>query len=158
MRTIKKITVLLIYLLVEAFLLAILLGALILPFPVFIRSFHGVWATALAVGVVLYLHGYYLTRGLAGVAPRSRRWWFYPAIAAMLFVAHTHFAFARSKSDLSPLARAIELPFLAGGACLVFVCAFLGNWYLRKWTRTESNGGGWPPGGPTPECQERVLV
>ena len=142
MRVVKRIVVLLIELVTEAFLLGTLLGALL--GSDFIHFIPGLWASALAVGVVLYLHGYYVTRASLGLVWRSlnQRPWLYPAIAATLFVAHMHFAVARSKPDLSQEARAAELPFLAGGACLVFACAFAGNWLLRKWTRIDSNGPG----------------
>jgi hypothetical protein len=42
--------------------------------------------------------------------------------------------------DLSSSGRAAELPFVAGGACIAFACALGGNWLLRKWGQTSSNG------------------
>ena len=120
----------------QAFLLGGLLGALVLPD--FISLLPGVWALALAVGVVLFLHGYYLTTALFGVVWRSQRSWVYPAIAATLFAIHMHIVFVRGKRDLTALARASELPFLVGGGCIVFACAFAGNWFLRKWVQSGS--------------------
>ena len=125
-------------------------------FPNFIHLISGVWASAFAVAVVLFLTGYYVTRAFFGVVWRSQKPLLYPAIAMALFGAHLHFAIARSKSDLTPFARATELPFLAGGACIVFACAFAGNWL--RWTqavnkRTEPPTVGivqtkaWEPGG-----------
>ena len=87
---------------------------------------YGVIGSVLAVPVVLFLHWYYLSRVLVGIAWRSRYPWLYPAMAAAAFVAHMHFAVARSKSDLTPFAQAKELPFLVGGACIVFACALGG--------------------------------
>lgn len=45
--------------------------------------------------------------------------------------------------------RAAELPFLVGGACVAFACAFGGNWLLRKWSQSSSNG---------PSTQHRGIV
>ncbi len=100
----------------------------------------GVWALGLGVGAILFLHGYYLTTALAGVVWRSRKLWLYPMIAATLFVIHTHIVFFRLKPDLSSSGRAAELPFLIGGACIAFLCAFAGNVVLRKWSQTGSSG------------------
>ncbi|MBZ5538873.1 MAG: hypothetical protein LAO31_23245 [Acidobacteriia bacterium] len=130
MRTLKRLFVLLPELAAEAFLLGVLLGGLL--FPHLTRLISGVWALAFAVGVVLFLHGYYLTRAFIGLFWRGHKW-LYPAIAAALFVMHMHIAIARSKNDLTPFAQATEFPFLAGGACIVFACAFLGDRFLRKW-------------------------
>ena len=137
MRALKLIFVLFIELLAEALLLGCLLGVLASSQ---VSLLYGVIGSVLAVPVVLFLHGYYLTRSLAGVVLRSRRQWLYPAVAAVLFVAHMHFALARSKSDLTPFAQATELPFLAGGACIVFACAFFGDRFLQKWTQTGGHG------------------
>ena len=134
MSAIKRTAVLLVELAAEALLLGCLLGALVSNQ---ISFRYGAIGSLLAVPVVLFLHGYYLTRVFFGVIWRSHTPWIYPALAATLFVAHMHFAFVRLKSDMSPMGRAIELPFLAGGACIVFACAFAGNWRLRWWTRTE---------------------
>src|SRR5580704_17250673 len=87
------------------------------------------------VGFELFFHGYYLTTALFGLVWRSQRPWLYPAIAATLFIVHMVIPVVRSQSDLTPEARSIELPFLAGGACIVFACRFLGGWFLRKWSR-----------------------
>ena len=103
---------------------------------------YGVVGSVLAVPVVLFINWYYLTRAIAGVAWMSRSPWLYPAIATTLFVVHVHFVVGQSKRDLTPFAHATEVPFLAGGACIVFACAFAGNWLYRKWVR---GGGGMVP-------------
>ena len=146
MRALKRVVVLSMELIAEALLLGCLLGVLVSSQ---IGLLYGVVASALAVPVVLFLHGYYVTRALAGIALRIQTRWLYPAIAAALFVAHMHFAVARSKSDLTPFAQAMELPFLAGGACIVGACAFFGDRLLRKWTHPSSNG---------PSPQHRGIV
>ena len=120
----------------EGLLFGCLLGALVSSQ---IGLLYGVIGSALAVPVVLFLHGYYLTRVLAGVVWRSRRPWLYPVIAATLFVIHTHIVFVRLKPDMSYLGKTTEAPFLVGGACIVFACAFGGNWFLRKWVQAGSN-------------------
>lgn len=136
MPALKRIIVLIVELTVEAFLLGTFLGALVLPN--FIHVIEGVWALAFAVAVVLFLAGYYVTRAFFSVVWRSQKPLLYPAIAMALFVAHLHLAVARSKSDLTLVARATEFPFLAGGACIVFACAFAGNWLLRRWTQASN--------------------
>jgi hypothetical protein len=135
MSTIKRAVVLLVELAAEALLLGCLLGALVSNQ---IGFRYGAIGSVLAVPVVLFLHGYYLTRAFFGVIWRSQTLWAYPALAAALFVAHMHFAFVRLKPDLSPMGRATELPFLAGGACVVFACAFAGNRLLRRWTQAAN--------------------
>jgi len=115
----------------EACLLGGLLGALL--FPNFISVLRGVWPLALAVGILLFVHGYYLTTALFGVVWRSERLWLYPAIAATLFVIHMQIAFVRLQPDMSGGGRAMGLPFQVGGACIVFACTFVGSRLLRKW-------------------------
>lgn len=132
MWSLKRIVVWLIEVLTEALLLGCLLGALVSSK---IGLLNGVIGSALALPVVLFLNWYYVTRALAGLASRSRNPWLYPAIVAVVFVVHMHLAFARLKSDLSPFGQAVELPFLVGGGCIVFVCALGGNRLMRKWTR-----------------------
>jgi hypothetical protein len=140
MSAIKRTTVLLCELIAEALLLGCLLGAFVSNQ---IGFFYGAIGSVLAVPLILFLHGYYLTRAFVGVIPRSQKWWAYPALASALFVAHMHFAFVRLK-PVSPRGRAIELPFLASGACAVFACAFAGNWLLRRW-RQGANKRTEPP-------------
>jgi len=124
-------------------LLGVLFGALSSPdLNAFIRLLPGVWALAIGVGAILFLHGYYLTTALAGVVWRSQKLWLYPAVTATLFVIHTHVVFFRLGPDLSSSGRAAELPFLAGGVCIVLVSAFGGNWLLRNWTRSSENPQG----------------
>src|SRR5207237_6763411 len=129
--TVKRIVVWLMEVAAEALLLGCLLGALVASQ---IGLLYGVIASVLAVPVLLFLHWYYLTRALAA-AVRSIRPKLYPLIAATLFVIHMHVVFVRLKPDMSFLGKAKELPFLAGGACVVFACAYGGNWLLRMWVR-----------------------
>ena len=113
------------------------------------RLLYVVLGSLVALPVVLFLHGYYFTRVLAGVLLRSGKRWLYPAIAATLFVIHTYVIFVRLKPDMSALGKAVEAPFLAGGACVAFACAFAVNWLFRKWTKTGSNG---------PELQHHEIL
>ncbi|HWB85159.1 MAG TPA: hypothetical protein VG675_13525 [Bryobacteraceae bacterium] len=137
----KRLTVWLLEALVSTLLFGVLFGALSSPdLSTFASILPGAWALAFGVGAILFLHGYYVTTALAGVVWRSQKPWLYPAIAATLFVIHTHIVFFRLKPDLSPSGRTAELPFLAGGACIAFACAFGGNWLLRKWNQSSSNG------------------
>ena len=147
----KRVTVWLLEALVTTLLLGTLFGVLSSPdLSTFINLLPGVWALAFGVGAILFLHGYYLTTALAGVVWRSEKPWLYPAIAATLFVIHTHIVFFRLKPDLSSSGRAAELPFLVGGACIVFACAFTGNWLLREWRRKSGTGPSVQPCGIVP--------
>ncbi len=121
MSAIKRTTVLLVELTSEVLLLGCLLGALVSSKIGFL---YGAGGSVLAVPVVLFLHGYYLTRAFFGAVWRSQTPLAYPATAAALFVAHMYFAFVRLNPDMSSFARATELPFLAGGASIVFACFF----------------------------------
>jgi hypothetical protein len=132
----KRVFVWFIEVLAEALLLGCLLGAL-LSSQIGLR--YGVIGSILAVPVVLFLHGYYLTRAIAGVVCMTKGRWLYPVVAAGLFVAHVYFAFAQSKSALSPEALVMEPFFLVGGACVVFGCAFVGGYFLRRWERAGSS-------------------
>ena len=137
--------------LAASLLLGSLFGALSAPdLSNFLSIVPGLWAVAFGVSAVLFLHGYYLTTALFGVVWRSQKPWRYPAIAATLFVIHTSFVFLRLKPDLSSSGRAAELPFVAGGACIVFGCATAGNWILRKWGRTNGSGPNLRPHGAVP--------
>jgi hypothetical protein len=132
MFAIKRTMVLLVELAAETLLFGCVLGALASNQIGFRYGFVG---SVIAVPVLLYLHGYYLTRVFFGVIWRSQTRWAYPALAAALFVAHMSFAFFGLRSDTNPVPWAIEVPFIAGGACVVFACAFAGNWLLRRWTQ-----------------------
>jgi hypothetical protein len=119
--------------LAEALLLGSLLGALVSSQTGVV---YGVIGSVLAVPVVLFLNWYYLTRLLAAVI-RSVQPQLYPMIAATVFVIHVHVAFVRLKPNMSVLGKTTELPFLAGGACIVFACAFVGNCLLWKMDANE---------------------
>jgi hypothetical protein len=95
---------------------------------------YGIGGSILAVPVLLFLNWYYVTRALAGLTWISRSLRLYPATATCLFVIHVHVLFSQSKHDLTPFAQKTEVPFLAGGACIVFTCAFAGNWGFSKGT------------------------
>lgn len=127
----------LVELIAEALLLGCLLGVLVAGQT---GLLYGVVGSALAVPLVLFLHGYYLTRTVASIALRLQARWLYPVLTAALFVAHMYFALARSKSDLTPFAHEKELPFLAFGAGIVFACALLGDRLLRKWLAPPFSG------------------
>src|SRR5260370_28235701 len=130
----KRLVVWLLEALIQTFLVGSLLSAVL--FPDFGSVLEGIPASALAVGFLLFFHGYYLTTGIFGVVWRSQKSWLYPAIAATLFAIHMHIVFVRGKRDLTALARASELPFLGGGAFIGLSCAFCGIWLLRKWLVT----------------------
>ncbi len=99
------------------------------------------WVSGIAVAVILFLHGYYVTTAFFGVIWRSTKTWMYPTITPLLFVIHTHIVFMRMGPDFTPEGRGMELPFVLGGAGIVFLCAFAGSPILNKWTnaRAEPN-------------------
>ena len=137
MRSLKRLLVLSVELLAEVVFLSCLMGVLV---ATKVWIVYGIVGMALVLPVILFLHGYYITRVLAGFLPRFQKRWFYPAIAATLFVAHLYYALAQAQSDLTPFARATELPFLAIGAGIVFLCAFVGDGWLERWTHSGNNG------------------
>ncbi|MGE0405501.1 MAG: hypothetical protein AB7O65_04310 [Candidatus Korobacteraceae bacterium] len=117
--------------LVEAVLFSCFLGVLVSSQTGF---FNGIIGSVLAVPVILFINGYYLTRALAGVAWRSGSQWLYPLLAAAVFMGHVYFAVSNSTGSFTPLARAAVIPFLTGGTCIVFACASAGNWLFQKWS------------------------
>jgi hypothetical protein len=137
MLTVKRIAIFLIELLVEAFLLGGLLGIMVSHQ---IGQLNGMIGSIIAVPVILALHGYYILRILAVIARTSRLTWLYPSIATSVFIAHVWFVLLRSKADLSPIAQSMSAPFLIGGACIVFACAFAGTIALRKWAPARPVG------------------
>ena len=139
MQALSRLIVWLLEIVAETLLIGALLGMLL--FPDITSALRSIVASVLAVGLLLFLHGYYLTVGILGVVWRNRRAWSYPGIAAALFVAHMHVAISRSKSDLTLVARTAEIPFLLGGASIVFLCTCVGNWCLRKWSTRGSKSG-----------------
>jgi len=135
MRTLKRISVLIIELTVEALLLGGLFGAVIANNA----GMNGILGSILAVPVILGLHGYYLIRFLAVVASLASRKWLYPVIAAVVFIGTVAFIAFQGKSDFSAQAQAIIPLFLGGGACLVFACSFAGDRLFRRWNRPVSS-------------------
>lgn len=104
-----------------------------------IRELSAAWVSALLVGVVLFVHGYYFTTAIFGVLWRTKKSWLYGATTATLFALHSHIVFLRAKPDFTPEARAMEAPFVLCGACVVFACSFGGNHILNRWGQTSGN-------------------
>ena len=138
MRTLKRVVVLLVELLVEALLLGSFFGAMVANQ---VGILNGILSSVIAVPVILGLHGYYVFRPLAAFASVSNAKWLYPAVAGAVFVASVLFIALQAKTDLSAQAQAVILPFLAGGACLVFACSFAGNQLFRKWLPSADGPG-----------------
>jgi hypothetical protein len=126
----KRIVVWLGEVLVEALLFGCWLGVLLSGET---GLLYGIGGAILAVPVLLFINWYYVTRALAGLTWISSSRWLYPGTARCLFVIHVHFLVSQSRRDLTPFAQKTELPFLAGGACIVFACATAGNGLFRKW-------------------------
>jgi hypothetical protein len=96
------------------------------------------WLTFVGtVFVFMVGSGYLLTTALVGVVWRSARPWVYPTIAAALFVIHVQF-FATGWT------LPTRAPVQMGGASIVFACAFIGNWFLRRWSVPRLGLGGIP--------------
>ena len=143
MVTLKRIAVWLLERLLEAcFLGGLLMYLFIRTGPDVSRShlanlWSGVWIFGVIVVFVLFAYGYYITTAIFGVLWRSPKLWVYPAITTALFALHTHIIFLLNKRDFTQETRAMELPFIAGGAFIVFVCSFLGNEALKRWSRVR---------------------
>jgi hypothetical protein len=93
-----------------------------------------VLAIAGTAGVFMFGSGYFLTTAIFGVVWRSQKPWVYPAIAAALFIAHVQFYI----TTWSPSKKA---PVQAGGACIVFMCTYVGGYFLREWMHAEKMQG-----------------
>jgi hypothetical protein len=117
-------------LLAETTLLGFLFGMLIIPGQM--SSLTALAASALPVVVVLYLHGYYLTRPIAGLLWKKNNPWLYAVVSASLFAIHISVGFARLRPDMAPEAASKFPVFLVCGACIVFCCAAVGKSMLAK--------------------------
>ena len=136
MLTLKRIVIFLVELSVEAMLLGSVLGALV---SYRLGLLNGMLGSILAVPVILGLHGYYISRVLAVVTRVSKMSWLYPLTATSVFIAHVLYIVSRFKSDLSPVAHAMSVPFLVGGACVVLACSLAGSSAARKWAPARRN-------------------
>ena len=83
-------------------------------------------AIAGTAGVFMLGSGYLFTTAIFGVIWRSEKPWVYPAIAAALFIAHVQFY-------MTTWSLSKKMPIEAGGACIVFMCTYIGNCFLREW-------------------------
>jgi hypothetical protein len=135
MRALKRIVVLLIELVAEAVLLGLLFGVLMSSQT---GLLYGVVDGSLILPVILFLNWYYLTRSVAGLALRFHRPWLYPTVVAGIFIAHMCYIITPSRLGLTPFGHATVLRFIVGGVCIVFACAFAGDWLLRKWEKAGS--------------------
>jgi hypothetical protein len=123
-KVLRRIATLLVELLAEALLLGCYLGVLLLLHGALLKAFLGV---LLALPVLLALHGYYFSRVLASLAWLSKAKWLYSMLASLAFIAHASFMASNFWPDVSPLAKAVAVPFIVGGACIVFACTFAGD-------------------------------
>jgi hypothetical protein len=135
MLTVKRVALFLFELLIEALLLGGFMGILV---SYQTGLLNGMIGSMLAIPVVLTLYGYYISRMLSVIARTRSTTWLYPFVASSVFVAHVWYAFWRMKSALSPFAQSLRMPFLIGGACIVFVCASTGTIALRRWASAHS--------------------
>lgn len=114
----------------EAVLLGILLALVLAP-----RTFNAtaLWVAPLPVTLVLYLHGYYLTRPILGLLWGGRRVGLYSLTASALFAIHMLIGYLRLRPDMKQVSQWTVLAFFAGGTTIVFVCALIGHhWLARK--------------------------
>jgi hypothetical protein len=130
MLIIKRLLLLLIELLTEALFLGSVMGVLTAHS---IGVKNGLLGSLIAVPVILGLHGYYISRVAATVTWTSKAKFLYPITASLAFFAHVLFIVSTGRSDLSPQARALMIPFLISGTIIVFSCALIGNRIAKKW-------------------------
>jgi hypothetical protein len=83
----------------------------------------------LTTGVFVWGSGYLITTALAGVVWRSKRLWLYPAIAAVLFLAHLQWTLTITGGS----SHSERLVLRVVGTCIVLACTFTGNLLLRRW-------------------------
>jgi len=86
------------------------------------------------VAFLLFVCGYYVTTAIFGVLWRGPNPWVYPAITVSLFAIHMHIIFLLGKPDITKEASAMEIPFVGGGAFVVFACSRIGNEALKRWS------------------------
>ena len=96
------------------------------------------------IGLLFFSTGYLLTTIVARAVLRGRGWLLYPAIATALFFIHFEIMNVSLGGAFEPSTR---LRVRMAGACIVFVCTFLGTLALRRWTLARSNVAGVPHGG-----------
>jgi hypothetical protein len=121
---------LLIELLIEVVLLGILMGALLSKRDEFSKVALG---AILALPVVLGLHFYYISRVLAVfVTWAGTVKWHYSGLAAAAFIAHASFIASQLWPDVTSRARAVVLPFLLGGAGIVYAVSFAGGYFFDR--------------------------
>ena len=87
------------------------------------------FTTLATVEVFMWHCGYILTTAIVGILFRSRRLWFYPAVASLLFLAHLQYLLGKTMWDPRE-----KLTVRVAGVCIVSCCTFFGNCVLRKWS------------------------
>ena len=122
-----RIGIVLAELVAEALLLGVLFGILLVPTHI------GAWAVgSLPIALVLYLHGYYLTRPALGIVWKSTKVWPYGLSVAALFAIHMGVGYARLRPDMMQVKLWVVITFFAGGAAIVFACALIGHRWLAQ--------------------------
>ena len=91
--------------------------------------FQGFLIAIAGIVTVLITSGYVLTTSIFGVVWRSQRLWLYPAVAAVLFLAHLQLMFI----DLGTSSAYARWGLRLGGVCVVLTCTTVGNLVLRRW-------------------------
>lgn len=83
---------------------------------------------AFVATVVVFMvgSGYLVTTAICRVAWKSQNLWAYSAAAAVLFVVHEQFLF----TGLS-VPSVLNVQIQVAGACIAFICTFVGGWFLR---------------------------
>ena len=131
MRAVKRCVITMAEVAVEALLWGCFVGGIL---ATGLETFwYGVVGSVLAIPVLLFLQGYYLTRILAGLLLRAGNRWLYPGINCTLFAIHMSILYLRLKPDMTALGNSAGPIFIIAGACIVFICASGGNRLLRKW-------------------------
>jgi len=126
MQVVKRLFIWLAETLGQAVLLSVLLIVLSPPST---RDLTHDFLTAFIATVVVFMFGsgYLLSTAIFGIAFRGRGLWFYPTVAAALFMIHEQIFFSGwTPPDASHLLTQI------GGACIVFACTFAGGYILRN--------------------------
>ena len=127
----KRIAVWFLETLCEAFLLSVLLIVLSIPNGPSQHGFaHDLLSGVTAIYTVFVTTGYFFTTAIIGIFWRSQRPWLYPSVASLLFLMHLEIFIVGLGGAFEPSDR---LPIRRGGAAIVFVCTFVGGYFLRKW-------------------------
>lgn len=92
---------------------------------------RSLWFTLLFTAFQLIAAGYLFTTLVSRLVWSTRRAWYYPPAAVLLFLVHSEIDF----NSMGQWPRWERLFIQMVGGCIVFGCTYLGSYLLGRWTR-----------------------